>query len=204
MGVTQRYSKCAVLGGFRKTLNYNTVSKQAGVWEPCKGNHIFNIVESQNALHVPLKAHPKPTMGDWAKLSQLQIPVNHKDALFTWQQCDIFPLQMATLSKRPPFTQIQENNLKCCIMHGRPLSVFERTLACLTAAVLRYVLSSLDLWSLFVFSSFYFVSFGFGLILFQCDDLQTDQDNLFSQAVPAKRELSPPQNGLFFRLPWVS
>ncbi len=26
----------------------------------------------------------------------------------------------------------------------------------------------------------------FGLILFQCDDLQTDQDNPFSQAVPVK------------------
>lgn len=57
---------------------YNTSSKLAGVREPCKWNRIFDIVESQNALQVPLKAHPKTTMRDGAKLSQLQIPISHK------------------------------------------------------------------------------------------------------------------------------
>lgn len=46
--------------------------------KPSKWDHIFDIVHSQDALKVPLKPHPKATMGDGAKLSQLEIPTTER------------------------------------------------------------------------------------------------------------------------------
>lgn len=57
-------------------------------------DHIFDVVDPQNALQVSLESQSKATMGDGAKTPQIQIPVNeqhhHKLSKFCFFFCFVF------------------------------------------------------------------------------------------------------------------